>query len=181
MTIKTEALVAGIIKSLEEHEQILAELVVDAQDAAEEAGVFSAGFFTGDNDDIPICVPEDADPLLDGARSGIQQALDDLREWKPEKPEPEITEEQKRAAQEKNITETFGNNGQWHAELNIEYDGDDLVSWCHVSTTRKGKDYCSSLGVVDSFGTVEAMDGDCIQVPQSIERAITKWADENGY
>ena len=86
MSIKTEALVAGIIKQLEDHEQTLAELVVDAQDKAEEEGIFSAGFFTGDNDDIPICVPEDADPLLDGARTGVQEALDDLREWQKEHP-----------------------------------------------------------------------------------------------
>ena len=81
MSIKTEALVAGLIKQLEEHEQTLAEMVVDAQDAAEEEGIFSPGFFTGDNDDIPICVPEDADPLLDNARTGVLEALDALREW----------------------------------------------------------------------------------------------------
>ena len=73
MSIKTEALVAGLVKHLEDFEQTLAELVVDAQDAAEEAGVFSAGFFTGDNDDIPICVPEDADPLLDNARRSTKR------------------------------------------------------------------------------------------------------------
>jgi len=93
MTIKSEAIVAGLIKHLENFEQTLAELVVDAQDAAEEAGVFSAGFFTGDNDDIPICVPEDADPLLDNARTGVQETLDALREWQeqhPWKPEDDI-------------------------------------------------------------------------------------------
>lgn len=77
----TRKAVAQLITALEKHEQDLAEMVVDAQDAAEEEGIFSAGFFTGDNDDIPICVPEDADPQLDNARTGVQDALDELRMW----------------------------------------------------------------------------------------------------
>ena len=171
MTIKTEALVAGIIKSLEEHEQILAELVVDAQDAAEEAGVFSAGFFTGDNDDIPICVPEDADPLLDGARSGIQQALDDLREWKPEKtekpePDPRI----------KNISKTFFK--AYEVELDIDFDGGDLVSSCIII---KGN-YSSSLAKAESEGTLDhCRTGEQILIPERVVSCIESWALENGY
>ena len=58
----------------------LAEMVADAQNAAEEAGNFSPGFFTGDNDDVPVCVPEDAAPELDSARTLIQEAIEALKE-----------------------------------------------------------------------------------------------------
>lgn len=85
-------------------------------------------------------------------------------------------------SEEKNITETFGTRDQWEAELNIEYDGDDLVSWCHVSTKRGNQEYCSSIGVVESFGTVEGdNDGDVMLVPKYVFNAIHKWALENGY
>ncbi len=92
------------------------------------------------------------------------------------------TREQEMKDEEKNITETFGNDDQWHAELNIEYDGEDLVSWCHVSTTRNGQDYCSSIGVVEAYRTVEGDNtGEDIRVPDAIYEEIQKWADENGY
>jgi len=80
--------------------------------------------------------------------------------------------------EEKNITKQFG---CYSAELNIERDGGDLVSWCHVSTTRRGQEYCSSLGVVENFGTIEAESGDVVQVPESVVARIQKWADKNGY
>ncbi len=73
--------VNAIVNELQDIEQILAEHLVDAQDAAEEAGNFSPGFFTGDNDDIPICVPEDASPELDGARTSVREAIDILKEY----------------------------------------------------------------------------------------------------
>jgi hypothetical protein len=72
--------IAAIVKQLQKIEQTLAEAVVDAQDAAEEAGNFSPGMFTGDNDDIPVCVPEDAAPELDCARSLIQDAIGQLED-----------------------------------------------------------------------------------------------------
>lgn len=78
----------GILTTLDEVEQHLAEMVVDAQDAAEEQGIFSAGFFTGDNDDIPICVPEDAAPELDGARHNVWEAAQTLREYLKSKERP---------------------------------------------------------------------------------------------
>ncbi len=61
-------------------EQALAESIIDAQDKAEDEGFYSAGFFTGDNDDIPVCVPEDAAPELDSARTHVQEAIDDINE-----------------------------------------------------------------------------------------------------
>ena len=83
---------------------------------------------------------------------------------------------------EQNITEHFGNNNQWAAELNIEWDGDDLVSWCHVSTTRNGQDYCSSLTCVEAWRTVEGDgDDDVVKVPDNIFKAINRWAMIEGY
>lgn len=54
----------------------LREDMMDAQDAAEEDGVFSAGFFTGDCDTIPVCVPEDAAPDLDIAIGELEHVGD---------------------------------------------------------------------------------------------------------
>ena len=71
---------SAIKVELETMEQTLAEMVVDAQDAAEERGEFTRGMFTGDNDDIPICVPEDAAPYLDAARSCVREAIESLEE-----------------------------------------------------------------------------------------------------
>ncbi|MCW4051199.1 MAG: hypothetical protein NWE89_15860 [Candidatus Bathyarchaeota archaeon] len=89
------------------------------------------------------------------------------------KPKPAADDE------EKNITKKFG---CYSAELNIEREGDDLVSWCHVSCTRKGIEYCSSLGVVQTYGTIEAADGsDDITVPEAVVNRIETWADANGY
>lgn len=68
----------GIKQRLERIESELAELVVDAQDHAEDDGVFSPGFFTGDSDDIPLCVPEDACPELDLARTLIQDLIEQM-------------------------------------------------------------------------------------------------------
>lgn len=87
-------------------------------------------------------------------------------------PEPESADE------EKNITKQFG---CYSAELNIERDGGDLVSWCHVSTTRRGVEYCSSLGVVENYGTIEAESGDVVNVPDAVVGRIQRWADKNGY
>lgn len=80
---------------------------------------------------------------------------------------------------EKNISKKFG---CYSAELNVEMDGDDLVSWCHVSTTRRGVDYCSSLGVVQAWGTIENGEGGAdITVPDSMVERIHQWALANGY
>lgn len=168
----------AVIKQLAELDCTLAEIVMDYQDAAEDAGNTSSGF--GD-----ICVPEDANEDVDGVRVHIDEAMTQLQKYldalNVKQVEQHKTEEQRRKDEEKNITKTFGNNGQWHAELNIEYDGDDLVSWCHVSTTRNGQDYCSSIGVVEAFGTVEGETGDDLKVPTAIFDAIHKWALEEGY
>jgi len=70
----------AIINELQDVEQCLAERVVDKQDEAEEQGYFTPGMFTGDNDDIPVCVPEDAAPYLDAARHQVREAIESLQE-----------------------------------------------------------------------------------------------------
>ncbi len=80
---------------------------------------------------------------------------------------------------EKNISKKFG---CYSAELNVERESGELVSWCHVSTTRRGVDYCSSLGVVETYGTIEhESGGEDITVPESVVAQIHSWADANGY
>lgn len=93
------------------------------------------------------------------------------------------TREQEMKEQEKNITEDFAHEGrEWQAELNIEYEGDGLVSWCHISTTRGHKTYCSSLELVNGFGYVEGDDdNDVIKVPEKLREEIEAWAIEEGY
>jgi hypothetical protein len=183
---KTESqVVTDIIRKLSDIDSALSEIVSDYQQEAECSPGFESHDKTDDGE--PICLPEDANPDIDGVRVHIDEAMTELATYRnaldAKQVEQHQTEEQRRKDQEKNITETFGNNGQWHAELNIEYDGDDLVSWCHVSTTRNGMDYCSSLGVVESYRTVEGddMQTDELKVPDAIYEAIQKWADENGY
>ena len=125
----------------------------------------------------------------DSANGAVNRALDidpNSVTWSTDKAEMhhyEKVEEQHPVpeSEEKNITETFGADSSWEAELDISYDGDDLVSYCHISTTRKGRDYCSSIGVVESFGTVEHEDGDAIKVPKYVFNEIHKWALEEGY
>ena len=79
---------------------------------------------------------------------------------------------------EKNISKQFG---CYSAELNVEMEGGDLVSWCHVSTTRRGVDYCSSLPVVQTWGTIENGEGEDITIPDAVVERIQRWADANGY
>lgn len=82
-------------------------------------------------------------------------------------------------SEEKNISKKFG---CYSAELNVEREGGDLVSWCHVSCRRNGIDYCSSLPVVETWGTIESEDGsDDLQVPERVVNLIHTWADANGY
>ncbi len=172
-----------------------AELVIDSQDVAEASPGFDS-HFKNDETGEPICVPEDANPTVDGVRCNIDEAMTALQTLldsancptcgaRPEETHPrECSDfEQQRKDQEKNITETFGNNSQWKAELNIEWDGEDLVSWCHVSTTRNGMDYCSSLVAVEAYRTVEGddMQTDDLKVPDAIYEAIKTWAEANGY
>jgi len=70
----------------------------------------------------------------------------------------------------------------YDVELDISYDGEDLVSSCFISKTRGGMLYCSSLAFLDDQGTIEGDNwSDVIQVPSKIIDKIHSWAEENGY
>lgn len=62
-----------IVKRLQAIEQELGELIMDEQRDAEADGHFSSGH-------PGICVPEDAAPELDSARTHVQDAIDYLKE-----------------------------------------------------------------------------------------------------
>lgn len=63
--------------------------------------------------------------------------------------------------------------------LHGEWDGDAFVTWCHISFVDR---YCSSLGVVEDYGTIEHDNGGPdMRVPPLTVRAIRQWADDNGY
>lgn len=66
-----------VITDLQEIEQKLGEAIMDEQYKAEEQGNYSSGF--GE-----ICVPEDAAPGLDNARTHLQEAIIELLAWKKE-------------------------------------------------------------------------------------------------
>lgn len=78
--------------------------------------------------------------------------------------------------QEKNITATFYQC--YDCELDISYDGDDLVSSCFIV---RG-DYGASLAKAEAEGTLEHhMTGEEIQIPSRVLDTIYKWAEDNGY
>jgi len=82
-------------------------------------------------------------------------------------------------SKEKNITTRIYT---YDVELDISYDGEDLVSSCFVSKTRDGTLYCSSLALLSDQGTIEGDNwGDVIQVPDKIITKIYHWAEDNGY
>lgn len=64
-----------IIAKLWVSEEEINQQCTDVQDQEEEKGNFSSGF--GD-----ICVPEDASPELDHARTLIQEAIGELQAWR---------------------------------------------------------------------------------------------------
>ena len=79
-------------------------------------------------------------------------------------------------SQEKNITETFYQC--YECELDISYDGGDLVSSCFIV---RG-DYGSSLAYADANGTLEDHNtGEQIPIPDRVVATVYKWAEENGY
>ena len=68
----------GLLHRLMFIEQALAESIIDAQDKAEASGLFTRGMRTDDGSGI--CVPEDAAPEFDSARTHVQEAIDDINE-----------------------------------------------------------------------------------------------------
>ena len=63
-----------IIAKLWEIEQHIAEALMDEQSKQEDEGNYSRGFDR-------MCVPEDASPELDNARTHIQDAIAELAAW----------------------------------------------------------------------------------------------------
>ncbi len=77
---------------------------------------------------------------------------------------------------EKNISKTFFNC--YEVELDISYDGDDLVSNCWIV---KGN-YGASLAKADAEGTLDdSRTGEEILIPDRVVSCIRKWAEDNGY
>ena len=68
------ARIKAIIEQLADIDCNLAEIVMDYQDAAEEAGNTSSGFGN-------ICVPEDANQEIDGVRVQIDEAMTQLQRY----------------------------------------------------------------------------------------------------
>lgn len=82
-------------------------------------------------------------------------------------------------SKEKNITTRIYT---YDVELDISYDGGDLVSSCFISKTRGRTLYCSSLALLSDQGTIEGDNwGDVIHVPDKIITKIYHWAEDNGY
>jgi len=81
--------------------------------------------------------------------------------------------------EEKNITTKIYT---YDVELDVSYDGGDLVSSCFISKVRDGTTYCSSLALLEDQGTIEGDNwGDVIQVPDRVIKKIYGWAEDNGY
>ncbi len=126
----------------------------------------------------------DADNGIQATDHAIANPDGDLRDWQEQSasetyyqsvkemvPEPE--------SKEKNITTKIYT---YDVELDLSYDGADLVSSCFVSKVRDGTEYCSSLALLSDQGTIEGDNwGDVIQVPEQIIKKIYGWAEANGY
>ncbi len=98
----------------------------------------------------------------------LAQALEDDIHASKSDPEPQ--------GPEKNITETFYQC--YECELDISYDGGDLVSSCFIV---RG-DYGSSLAFADATGTLEDHNtGEAIPIPDRVVSTVYKWAEDNGY
>jgi hypothetical protein len=96
-----------------------------------------------------------------------------------EVPEEVVEPEPDPKGEEKNVTTKIYT---YDVELDVSYDGDDLVSSCFISKTRDGTLYCSSLALLSDVGTIEGDNwGDVIEVPEKIITKIHHWAEENGY
>ena len=69
----------------------------------------------------------------------------------------------------------------YDVQVTGEYDGDDWVTGCYISTTRRGVSYSSSLGVLEDFGTLESDRDGTIKVGKTIIDKIRDYADKEGY
>ena len=136
--------------------------------------------------DQSAVVAVDAENASDAAHAGIKMVplfwRTDITEdtyYESVKEIVEPTPEPDPKGEEKNVTTKIYT---YDVELDVSFDGDDLVSSCFVSKVRDGTTYCSSLALLSDVGTIEGDNwGDVIQVPEKIITKIYGWAEENGY
>ncbi len=206
--------ITDINRKLSDIDCALSEIVSDYQDRAEEEPGFDS-HFKDDETGRPLCVPEDANPELDGVRVLIDEAMTQLAEYRNALDKPDVTDELgqalegmpddiaeaeaeeacdtcgapagethppacadtiERESKIKNVTKTFF--GCYDVELDIDYDGSDLVSSCIII---KG-DYSSSLAKATCEGTLDhCRTGEEILIPERVVNCIHSWAEENGY
>ncbi len=149
--------------------------------------------------DQSVVVSVDAENASDAAHKGIEMTplfwrtdvtestyYESVTEIETPKPKGNVMadlaqalEDDTHESKEKNITTKIYT---YDVELDLSYDGDDLVSSCFVSKTRGRTKYCSSLALLDDQGTIEGDNwGDVIQVPDKVVKKIYAWAEANGY
>ena len=143
--------------------------------------------------DQSAVVAVDAENASDAAHAGIKMVplfwrtdvtedtyYESVTEIVAVEPEPEKeadpTLPEDNEGEEKQIFETFYQC--YECELDISYDGGDLVSSCFIT---RG-DYGSSLAFADANGVIEDHNtGEQIPIPDRVVATIHKWAEENGY
>ena len=136
--------------------------------------------------DQSAVVSVDAENASDAAHAGIKMVplfwrtdvtedtyYESVKEIVEPTPEPESN------GKEKNITTKIYT---YDVELDVSFDGGDLVSSCFVSKRRGNTLYCSSLALLSDVGTIEGDNwGDVIEIPEQIIKKIYGWAEDNGY
>ena len=91
-------------------------------------------------------------------------------------PEETTADEPSEDDGEKNITATFYRC--YDCELDISYDGGDLVSSCFIT---RG-DYSASLAKAESEGTLDHYrTGEEINISDRVVETVRRWAEDNGY
>ena len=121
----------------------------------------------------------------DSANGAVNRALDidpkSVR-WNTDKAEIhhyEKVEEQHPVPEEQSkSTVIYG----YEVELELFEEDGDPRSDCSVAKTIRGIEFGGSLGMLMGFGTLEDYDGgEEYVVPERHQKAIIKWAEENGY
>jgi len=73
----------------------------------------------------------------------------------------------------------------YHVDFELDDDNGYPVSQCWVTlrfANRPGKEWCSSLAVIENEGIIESCDGDDYRdVPERVAAEIAAWAYKQGY
>lgn len=75
--------------------------------------------------------------------------------------------------------ETFGANGEYRAELEIE--PGETQGWVHYKASKHGDEFSASLAVLDATGVLTNGRFQDRVVPRDVIDEIMDWADDNGY